>query len=65
VQAPTLILWGDQDQEVGREAMETLRTRIPDARLVVFPGVGHFPFAERPAEFAGHLLPFLKAGGRW
>lgn len=65
VQAPTLICWGDQDREVGREAMEAMRAGIPDARLVVFPGAGHFPFAERPAEFAGHVLPFLRAGGRW
>ena len=29
IQAPTLLLWGDRDQEVPRSAMETMATRIP------------------------------------
>ncbi len=62
VQAPTLILWGDQDREVGRAAMDTMQARIPRARLVVFPGAGHFPFVDAPAEFAKALLPFLAEG---
>ena len=64
VQAPTLILWGDQDREVGRVAMDTMQARIPRARLVVFPGAGHFPFVDAPAEFAESLLPFLSEGGQ-
>ncbi|MFA5027926.1 MAG: alpha/beta hydrolase, partial [Candidatus Methylomirabilota bacterium] len=64
IQAPTLILWGDQDQEVGRAAMERMRTGIAGARLVVLPGAGHFPFADAPVAFEGHLLPFLAEGGR-
>ena len=64
VQAPTLILWGDQDREVGRTAMDTMQARIPRARLVVFPGAGHFPFADAPAKFAESLLPFLAEGER-
>jgi pimeloyl-ACP methyl ester carboxylesterase len=65
IAAPTLILWGDRDQEVARPAMETMQARIPGARLVVFPGVGHFPFAEAPEAFASALLPFLAEGGGW
>ncbi|MBI4536350.1 MAG: alpha/beta hydrolase [candidate division NC10 bacterium] len=64
VEVPTLILWGDQDREVGQAAMETLTARIRNARLVVFPGAGHFPFLDAPAEFLNALLPFLAEGGR-
>ena len=64
IQAPTLILWGDQDQEVRRAAMERMRAGIAGARLVVLPGAGHFPFADAPAAFEEHLLPFLAEEGR-
>lgn len=63
IQAPTLILWGDRDQEVPRSAMEIMATKIPQSRLVVFPGAGHFPFLDAPEEFAKTLKEFLLAGG--
>ena len=63
VQAPTLILWGDQDQEVPRSAMEIMAARIPRARLVVFEGAGHFPFLDMPEEFCETVKGFLRAGG--
>ncbi|MGH7535231.1 MAG: alpha/beta fold hydrolase, partial [Gemmatimonadales bacterium] len=62
VRAPTLILWGDQDQEVPRSAMEIMATRIPRSRLVVFAGAGHFPFQDAPEEFGRALREFLVAG---
>jgi pimeloyl-ACP methyl ester carboxylesterase len=62
IQAPTLLLWGDQDQEVRREAVLTMASRIKDARLLVFPGAGHFPFLDAPERFAQALLGFLREG---
>ena len=63
--APTLLLWGDQDREVGRAAVEMMATRIPKARMVVFPGAGHFPFEDAPEAFHRELNAFLRAGERW
>jgi pimeloyl-ACP methyl ester carboxylesterase len=63
IQAPTLILWGDRDQEVPQSAMETMATKIPQSRLVIFAGAGHFPFLDAPEEFATTLQEFLQAGG--
>ena len=60
VEAPTLILWGDQDREVPRSAMDTMAARIPGARLVVFDGAGHFPFLDAPGEFAQTVISFLQ-----
>lgn len=62
---PTLILWGDRDQEVGRAAIDVQAAEIPGARLRVFPGAGHFPFQDAPAEFASALREFLGEGARW
>jgi pimeloyl-ACP methyl ester carboxylesterase len=59
IQAPTLILWGDRDQEVPRSAMEIMATRIPRSRLVVFGGAGHFPFLDAPEEFGRAVREFL------
>ncbi len=63
IQTPTLILWGDQDQEVPRSDIEIMAARIPRARLMVFAGAGHFPFLDAPEEFCGAVKDFLKAGG--
>jgi pimeloyl-ACP methyl ester carboxylesterase len=64
VQAPTLLLWGDQDEEVRGAAMETLAATIPRARLVVFPGAGHFPFQDAPEAFCRHVTGFLRGEDR-
>jgi pimeloyl-ACP methyl ester carboxylesterase len=62
IQTPTLLLWGDQDQEVRRPAVEVMAANIPEARLTVFPGAGHFPFQDAPETFCGAVLTFLREG---
>jgi pimeloyl-ACP methyl ester carboxylesterase len=64
VQVPTLILWGDRDQEVPRSAVEIMAAGIPRARLHVFEGAGHFPFLDAPEEFARTLTRFLRGEDR-
>jgi pimeloyl-ACP methyl ester carboxylesterase len=64
VHAPVLLLWGDRDQEVGRHAMEIMTAKIPRARLMVFPGAGHFPFQDAPDEFRRRLTGFLQGEDR-
>ncbi|MGW8379840.1 alpha/beta fold hydrolase [Streptomyces sp. ODS28] len=58
---PTLLIWGRRDPVVpdpvdGRRA----RAALPHATAVRLP-TGHEPFNERPREFLGHVLPFLRA----
>ncbi len=62
IAAPTLLLWGDQDREVGRPAVDLMAARIPGARLVVLPGAGHFPFQDAPDAFQREVTGFLQAG---
>lgn len=64
IQAPTLLLWGDQDQEVRRPAVDVMAARIPGARLEVFAGAGHFPFQDAPEAFCQAVRAFLQAE-RW
>lgn len=57
---PTLILWGDQDQLVPREAMTRTLIAIPGANnLEVLKGVGHSPMLEAPLTLAERLLEFI------
>jgi pimeloyl-ACP methyl ester carboxylesterase len=62
IEAPTLILWGDRDEEVGKAAVLTMASMIRGARLLVFPGAGHFPFQDQPVPFGDALGAFLREG---
>ena len=42
-----LLIWGDRDGAVGLQSGQRL-AEVLGARLLVVPGVGHLPFAERP-----------------
>ncbi|MEM9799973.1 MAG: alpha/beta hydrolase [Planctomycetota bacterium] len=61
---PTLLLWGEHDaayppERFGRRFEET----IPDARLVVIEGAGHYPHEQDPARVAREILAFHRAEG--
>lgn len=51
----TLVLWGNQDKIIRRDDLEAMVARMPNARLVVVPGVGHSMIIELPQMFAGFV----------
>lgn len=55
IEAPTLILWGDQDGLFGEASQERVRQILPDARHETFEGYGHNMFWETP-ETAGPMI---------
>lgn len=59
IQAPTLIVWGDQDTIVSREEQETIAAVIPNTRLLVYPGAGHVLYCEEPVRIASDLVAFI------
>ncbi len=59
IQVPTLIFWGDQDQEISREQITTLEARIPDAGVVVLKGAGHYAYLDDPITFLRATRHFL------
>jgi pimeloyl-ACP methyl ester carboxylesterase len=61
IQAPTLLLWGADDDATPVGDGETMARLIPHARLVVLPGAGHYSYLDRPAEACAALDEFLAA----
>jgi pimeloyl-ACP methyl ester carboxylesterase len=59
IQCPTLIIWGELDQETPLADAHEMHRLIQDSRLAVIPKAGHFPFIEKPAAFNDALFPFL------
>jgi pimeloyl-ACP methyl ester carboxylesterase len=60
IAVPTLYLWGDSDQTVGRAAAEgTAEFVAAPFRFEVLPGVGHFVTDEAPERVTALLLDHL------
>ena len=60
IEAPTIILWGDQDAYCTRAGQEALRAAIPGSRLVTYEGGGHCPHWERPGKAATEIVAFAQ-----
>ncbi len=59
IRARTLVLHGGADAVVDPRNGKLLAERIPGARLVTFPALGHLLFWEDPAGFAEAVTSFL------
>jgi 2-hydroxy-6-oxonona-2,4-dienedioate hydrolase len=59
IQAPTLLLWTDNDPTGGLDEAELLLEWIPGSRLEVIEGAGHWPQWEKPEEFVRVHRDFL------
>lgn len=61
IQAPTRVIWGDEDQIFPRSLAQRLAADIQNADLKLLEGCGHAPNEERPEELAQllreHHLP--------
>lgn len=55
-QTPTLILWGEQDQVFDPENGRAVAEMQPNARLIVFPNLGHNSQQEDPKALAEAIL---------
>jgi pimeloyl-ACP methyl ester carboxylesterase len=54
-------MYGDADAVVDPRNSKLLSGRIPRSQVVVFPGLGHLFFWEKPAQFAKAVTSFLQA----
>ena len=61
IQARTLVLHGGADTVVDPRNGKLLADRIPGARLMTFPELGHLLFWEDPDGFASAVTSFLLA----
>ncbi|MFK8015030.1 MAG: alpha/beta fold hydrolase [Gammaproteobacteria bacterium] len=55
---PTLIVWGDKDRVLDVSGAEILRDALPNATLIVMPGIGHLPMVEAPKQAAQDFIEF-------
>lgn len=62
IKASTLLYWGEQDTETPLWMAKVMEEKIPDAGLVVEPGVGHFAYLERNEKFLRIVRSFLVEG---
>lgn len=62
IEAPTLLVWGDQDGMVPRSDQDAQTAAIAGSRLVVYEGTGHAVHWEEPERFAADLARFIEAG---
>lgn len=60
IEAPTLVVWGDQDARYTRADQEKLTAAIAGARLLVYQGAGHLLHWEEPKRFASDLVAFVQ-----
>ncbi|GAA0511992.1 hypothetical protein GCM10011581_02270 [Saccharopolyspora subtropica] len=59
LKVPTLLIAGEQDEIAPLAGQRALAARLPDAELVVIPGVGHLVHYETPAPAAEAIRRFL------
>jgi pimeloyl-ACP methyl ester carboxylesterase len=62
VTTPTLVVWGRDDRIVPLECGERYAKALPDARLAVVDGAGHFLDLEQPHALARLVADFVGAG---
>ncbi len=60
---PTLVLWGENDLFAPVAGAYRFQREIPDAKVVVLEGAGHFVYADEPLRCAGEVAEFLAASG--
>jgi pimeloyl-ACP methyl ester carboxylesterase len=59
IEAPTLLVWGENDPLIPPAVGDLLREEIPDSRLLVLKRAAHVPMFDRSEEFDDALLAFL------
>jgi pimeloyl-ACP methyl ester carboxylesterase len=59
IQAPTMVLWGDQDAMVPVQQGYALAQQLPCEELVMIEDAGHHPMWDQPEIFNNELVNFL------
>lgn len=60
INAPSLLIWGEDDTATPLSDAKTMERLIPDSGLVSFPGCGHYSFLDNPSGFRAVVKEFFK-----
>jgi len=63
INAPVLIVWGDQDRVLHVSCAEQFRANIKKAQLVIVKNCGHMPVTEQLGAWATPYLAFVEDAG--
>lgn len=61
ITAPSLLIWGSEDQDTPLSDGKMMEEEIPDAGLVVFQGAGHFSYLDCFPQFCAVISSFLRS----
>jgi pimeloyl-ACP methyl ester carboxylesterase len=61
IKAPSLLIWGSDDQDTPVSDGKIMEQEIPDAGLVVFQGAGHFSYLDCFPQFCAVISSFLRS----
>jgi pimeloyl-ACP methyl ester carboxylesterase len=56
---PSLIIWGELDQQMPLKLAQRLHRDMPESRLVIIPGAGHMILFDAPGAVASALTDFV------
>jgi pimeloyl-ACP methyl ester carboxylesterase len=60
IRCPTLLIWGENDEDTPLADARIMQGLIVGARLEIIPGAGHFPYQDNFAAFESVLPAFMK-----
>ncbi len=58
---PSLLIWGGKDRMIPASHADNIRREVPNSRVEIFSGAGHFPQLDEPDLFFRVLDEFLTA----
>lgn len=58
LKVPARIVWGEKDRALNPAGAQILAGLMPNASVLILPGVGHLPMLERPREVGQDYLAF-------
>ena len=61
IRVPSLLIWGENDQDTPVSDGKIMEQEIPDAGLVVFRGAGHFSYLDCFPQFCAVISSFLSS----
>lgn len=59
IQAPTLIMWGDEDHILDVGNASIFDQTIPNSQVLIYKGIGHLPMLEAPQQAAHDIVSFI------
>lgn len=60
IKAPTLLIWGENDEDTPVYMGKIMEENIPDSGLVVLKGAGHYSYIDNYEQFRAIINVFLK-----